>query len=59
MGVYKLHGRRHAYAQQRYAELTKELDPFKRELVCTIAGGKSPKELNREEKKLIGKLVEL
>ncbi len=39
MGVYKLHVRRPAYAQQRYAELTKELD-FKRELVCPIAGGK-------------------
>lgn len=28
MGVCKLHGLRHAYAQRRYAELTKEFDSF-------------------------------
>lgn len=26
MGVCKLHGLRHAYAQRRYTELTKEFD---------------------------------
>lgn len=41
MGVCKLHGLRHAYAQQHYAELTKQLDPLQNGLVCPIAGGQS------------------
>ncbi len=52
MGVCKLHGLRHAYAQRRYAELTKELDPLKIGLICPIAGGKSVRELNQTEKQI-------
>lgn len=52
MGVCKLHGLCHAYAQRRYIELTKELNPLKIELNCPIAGGKTTKELNREEKQI-------
>lgn len=52
MGVCKLHGLRHAYAQRRYTELTKEFDSLKIGLICPIAGGKPTKELNHEEKKI-------
>ncbi|HEY0843561.1 phage integrase N-terminal domain-containing protein [Methylotenera sp.] len=41
-GIHKVHGFRHAYAQQRYLELTTQLSP--------AAGGKSSKELTKEEK---------
>ncbi|HCR5414015.1 TPA: integrase, partial [Legionella pneumophila] len=34
--------------------LTKELDPFKVGLICPIAGGKTAKELNFEEKQIDG-----
>lgn len=50
MGVCKLHGLRHAYAQRRYTELTKEFDSLKVGLIYPIAGG--TKELNREEKQI-------
>lgn len=43
MGVCKLHGIRHAYAQRRYIELTKQLDPLNIGLRCPIAGGKQLK----------------
>lgn len=52
MGVCKLHGLRHAYAQRRYAELTKQIDPLHRGLLSPIAGGKTTKELDREEKQI-------
>ncbi|HAU1514355.1 TPA: phage integrase N-terminal domain-containing protein [Legionella pneumophila] len=52
MGVCKLHGLRHAYAQRRYTELTKEFDSLKVGLICPIAGGKTTKKLNREEKQI-------
>lgn len=43
-GLCKMHGLRHAFAQQRYFELTGRHAP--------AAGGKSSKELTREEKQL-------
>ncbi len=43
-GLSKLHGLRHAYAQQRYLELSK--------LVCPVAGGLSSKELNLAQRAL-------
>lgn len=52
MGLCKLHGLRHAYAQRRYTELTKEFDSLKVGLICPIAGGKTTKELNCEEKRI-------
>jgi rhodanese-related sulfurtransferase len=39
MGVAKLHGLRHAYAQRRYHELTRALDPGGQGLLCPMAGG--------------------
>ncbi|HAU1023883.1 TPA: integrase [Legionella pneumophila] len=52
MNVNKLHGLRHSYAQRRYVELTKNLDPLKIGLLCPIAGGKTVKELHRTEKQI-------
>ncbi len=52
MGVSKLHGLRHAYAQQRYHELTQTLDPRKKGLICPIAGGVISKNLKGLEKDL-------
>lgn len=50
MGVCKLHGLRHAYAQRRYKELTQLFDKNKQGLVCPIEGGKKYKEMNSLEK---------
>ncbi len=44
VGLHKLHGLRHQYAQDRYVELTGRLAP--------AAGGKTSKELTSEEKLL-------
>ncbi len=52
MGVSKLHGLRHAYAQRRYHELTRALDPRKKGLICPMAGGVSSKNLKSIEKDL-------
>lgn len=52
LGVHKLHGLRHAYAQNRYHELTKELSPNNIGLVCPIQGGKTYKDLSPQEKQL-------
>lgn len=46
MGVCKLHGLRHAYAQRRYRELTQFFDPEKQGWTCPAEGGKKNKELN-------------
>lgn len=43
-GLHKMHGLRHAFAQQRYYELTGRLAP--------AVGGKTSKELTKEEKLL-------
>ena len=50
MGVSKLHGLRHAYAQQRYRELTKLFDKNGQGLLCPMEGGKKYHELNALEK---------
>lgn len=50
MGVCKLHGLRHAYAQQRYKELTQQFDNKGRGLICPIDGGKKYRALNTAEK---------
>ena len=52
MGICKLHGLRHAYAQRRYRELTRFLDPNGQGLICPIDGGKKYKEMNETEKKI-------
>lgn len=52
MGVSKLHGLRHAYAQRRYHELTRALDPQGQGLLCPMAGGVSSKNLKGLEKDL-------
>ena len=44
VGLHKLHGLRHAYAQERYKELTGWEPP--------VAGGKPSAKLTREEKAL-------
>lgn len=50
LGVKKLHGLRHAYAQNQYHELTAQLSPDKTPLLCPIQGGKPYKELSSKEK---------
>ena len=50
MGVCKLHGLRHAYAQRRYRELTRSFDPRGKGFVCPIDGGKQYKAMTVEEK---------
>jgi hypothetical protein len=52
MGVSKLHGLRHAYAQRRYHELTRALDPRGQGLLCPMAGGVIFKNLKGLEKDL-------
>jgi ribosomal protein L24 len=49
LGLSRLHGLRHAYAQARYRELTKHFDEHKIGLLPPIAGGKPFKELSRTE----------
>lgn len=50
MGVSKLHGLRHAYAQRRYRELTRLFDPNKKGFICPIDGGKTYKKMSPMEK---------
>lgn len=45
MGISKCHGLRHAYAQNRYQVLTRQLDPQNKGLICPIQGGKTTKSL--------------
>ncbi|HHS3011387.1 TPA: phage integrase N-terminal domain-containing protein [Legionella pneumophila] len=52
MGVCKLHGLRHAYAQRRYYEITRQLDPMDIGLICPVAGGKFSKDMDADEKRL-------
>ena len=52
MGVSKLHGLRHAYAQRRYKELTRLFDPSGQGFDCSINGGKQYKEMSETEKKI-------
>ncbi len=50
MGINKCHGLRHAYAQRRYHELTKQFDPNKIGLLPPIQGGKASNLLSNIEK---------
>jgi hypothetical protein len=50
MGIKKCHGLRHAYAQHRYHELTKEFDPHKKGWRSPIATGATSKPLNTLQK---------
>lgn len=50
MGLSRCHGLRHAYAQRRYHELTKQFDKQGKGWQCPLAGGKSKSELNTYQK---------
>ncbi|MDF1678881.1 MAG: integrase, partial [Legionellaceae bacterium] len=52
MGLRKCHGLRHGYAQRRYHEITKALDPREQGLICPLADGKYTKDLKGIEKRL-------
>lgn len=52
MGVNKLHGLRHGYAQRRYREITKFFDPKNQGMACPLEGGKRFKEMSLLEKAL-------
>ena len=52
MGVCKLHGLRHAYAQRRYKEITQFYDPNGQAFVCPIDGGKQYKAMTDAEKSI-------
>ena len=52
MGVCKLHGLRHAYAQRRYKEITQFYDPNGQGFVCPIDGGKQYKAMTDTEKSI-------
>lgn len=55
MGLHKLHGLRHAYAQRRYRELTTYFDKNQRGLISPIEGGKHYKDMTTYEKYLDNK----
>jgi len=59
MGLRKCHGLRHAYAQQRYHELTKEFDPHKKGWLCPITNGIASKSLNALQKSIDRKVREI
>lgn len=50
MGVCKLHGLRHAYAQRRYQELTQSFDHKGEGMISPIEGGKKYAEMTVAEK---------
>ncbi|HAT1956917.1 TPA: integrase [Legionella pneumophila] len=50
IGLSKCHGLRHAYAQRRYQELTRQFDSHRKGLVCPIDGVLSLKKLNDRER---------
>lgn len=59
MGLKKCHGLRHAYAQNRYHELTQMFDPYKKGWLCPIAGGAAAKSLNARHKTIDRKTREI
>lgn len=59
MGLKKCHGLRHAYAQRRYHELTREFDPKHQGLICHIAGGKPFRELKGIDRQIDRKAREI
>ncbi|ARG98268.1 phage integrase N-terminal domain-containing protein [Legionella micdadei] len=50
LGLKNCHGLRHAYAQRRYHDLTRQLSPDKQPFECPIEGGKTSKYLSQSEK---------
>lgn len=50
LGLTKCHGLRHAYAQRRYQELTKQFDKKSEGLISPIAGGIPTKNLTHEQR---------
>jgi hypothetical protein len=50
MGICKLHGLRHAYAQKRYHEWTMSFDPNGRGLFCPMDGGKQSNQFTSYER---------
>ncbi|HGF0738859.1 integrase domain-containing protein [Legionella pneumophila] len=52
MGIHKLHGLRHAFAQRQYFELTKQFDPNGKGWQSPINGGPPRKQLNQQEKQI-------
>lgn len=52
MGLSKLHGLRHSYAQERYYTLTRSLDPNQNGWHSPIAGGPQKKNLTSLQKKI-------
>ena len=52
MGIHKLHGLRHAYAQRRYFELTKQFDPLNKGWQSPMNGGPDTSMFNHQEKKI-------
>ena len=52
MSLSKLHGLRHAYAQNRYYELTLAMDPHKKGWNAPLAGGPQKKQLSSEQKEI-------
>ncbi|WP_133131460.1 phage integrase N-terminal domain-containing protein [Legionella yabuuchiae] len=52
MGIHKLHGLRHAFAQRRYFELTKQFDPFNKGWQSPMNGGPNTSMFNQQEKRI-------
>jgi len=52
MGIHKLHGLRHAYAQRRYFELTKKYDPQGKGWQSPSNGGPDTSMFNKQEKRI-------
>lgn len=59
MGISKCHGLRHAYAQRRYHELTREFDSQKTGWLCPIAGGPPTKSLSVTDRAIDRKAREI
>ena len=58
-GLSNLHGLRHAYAQNRYRELTREHDPEGQGWACPMRGGPSRNDLKHPEQTRIDTEVRL
>ena len=52
MGFKNLHGLRHAYAQERYKELTRYFDNEGKGWECPFLGGKKKQDMNEHERKI-------
>lgn len=52
MGIHKLHGLRHAYAQRRYFELTKKYDPQGKGWQSLMNEGPDTSMFNQQEKRI-------